>query len=151
MDRGDVPQKIRFHTQDKFPLKLMVWIAISPRGISEPYLCPRNMAMNGDIYRQNCIQDHLLPFLEEYHEDRNYFFFPDLASCHYAKATTNLMEAENIPYISKLTNPPNCPQLRPTEDFWGALKHKVYEDGFEVANFNQLKRRICLRLKEFDL
>jgi transposase len=151
MVRGDVPEKIRFRTLDKFPLKLMVWVAISPRGISEPFFCPRNMAVNGDIYRQDCIQDHLLPFLQDFHQDGDYYFFPDLASSHYAKATTDLLDEENVPYIPKLANPPNCPQLRPIEDFWGALKHKVYENGFEAATFNQLKRRIRLKLKEFDL
>ena len=58
-------------------------------------------------------------------------FWPDLATAHYARATaTSLTEAE-VPTVTREMNPPNVPQLRPIEDFWGFLKQEVYtvEDG----------------------
>ena len=38
-----------------------------------------------------------------------------------------------IPYISRVKNPPNCPQLRPIEKFWAILEEKVYKDKWEAV------------------
>ena len=146
MDRGDVPDEVRLRTLDKFPMKLMAWVVISEKGIREPYFCPQNQSVNGEIYRKKCIQEHLVPFLDKHHADGNYYFWPDLASAHYAKDTIKVMELENIAFFPKACNPPNVPQLRPIEDFWASLKASVYENGWEAKSFRQLKQRICLKL-----
>ena len=38
---------------------------------------------------------------------------------------------ENVKFIPKDINPPNVPQARPIENFWGCLAKKVYEGGWE--------------------
>ena len=150
MAKGDVPEEIRFCGQDKYPVKLMVWVAISEHGISEPFFCPRKVSVNGEIYRSDCIEERLVPFLNKFHADGMYYFWPDLASSHYAKATLDLFERENIAYIPKTANPPNCPQLRPIEDFWGCLKSAVYNDGWEARSLRQLRQRIRQKLRGFN-
>ena len=57
---------------------------------------------------------------------------------------------ENINFVAKNINPPNIPQARPIENFWGCLVQKVYEGGWEAATEEQLIRRINLKLREFD-
>ena len=47
-------------------------------------------------------------------------------------------------------NPPNVPQARPIENFWGCLVQKVYEGGWEAKTEQQLIRRIKSKMKEFD-
>ena len=37
---------------------------------------------------------------------------------------------ENINYVDKSLNPPNVPQARPIENFWGDLAQKVYNGGW---------------------
>ena len=78
------------------------------------------------MYREDCVKQCLVPFLEEHHADGDYFVRPDLASCHYANETQDLFNKLEIPFIPRGSNPPNSPQLRPIERFWGILKAKVY-------------------------
>ena len=92
----------------------------------------------------------LLPFIHEYHPDLNYIFWPDLASSHYSAATVGWM-SQNVNYVEKQLNPPNVPQARPIENFWGWLTQKVYEGGWEATSEEQLVRRIESKIKEFDL
>ncbi len=129
MAAGDMPLEVTLRPTEKFPQKLLVWIAISPNGISEPFFCQSKQAMNGEIYQKHCIKDHLVPFLNENHADGSYYFWPDLASAHYAKKTVDLFEEKNIAYIPKSSNPPNCPQFCPIEDFWAHFAFKVYGGG----------------------
>ena len=58
---------------------------------------------------------------------------------------------ENVNYVTKDINPPNVPQARPIENFWGCLSEKVYEGGWQASTEQQLINRIKLKLKEFDL
>ncbi len=65
----------------------MVLVTISDRGISEPYFCHQKMSVSGDIYHEECIKKHLVPFFDSYHAGGMYYFWPDLATSHYAKCT----------------------------------------------------------------
>jgi len=52
--------------------------------------------------------------------------------------------------VPKDINPPNIPQARPIENFWGDLQHKVFEDGWEAKTERQFLLRIKIKIKEFD-
>ena len=67
--------------------------------------------MNGNVYRKKCILRRLVQFLQQYHADGDYVFWPDLVSSHYAKATVALFRDQNIHFVPKEDNPPNVPQL----------------------------------------
>ena len=56
----------------------------------------------------------------------------------------------NVNFVPKEINPPNVPQTRPIENFWGCLTQKVYEGGWEANMEQQLIRRIESKMKEFD-
>ena len=140
---------VKYKRVEKFDPKIMVWAAISSLGISHFAVFENNTYMDTNLYK-NIIATHLLTFIEDYHSDGNYIFWPDLASCHYSKATIEKYKALGINYVSKEQNPPNCPQLRPIEKFWAHLKHKVYLNGFEAKNVDQLNLRILHCLKQFD-
>ena len=89
--------------------------------------------MNGNVYRNECIMRSLVPLLQQYHEDGDYVFWPDLASSHYAKNTVALLRDRNINFVRTQDNPPNVPQLRPIEKFRGILY---------ITVVGQLKRSI---------
>ena len=38
---GDVPDEVRYRTKAKYPEKLLVWIKITEKGISEPFFIPK--------------------------------------------------------------------------------------------------------------
>ena len=150
-DKSTCPDSVRFAGKKKFPKKVLVWIAISDRGMSKPLFRPsKSVAINSSIYIDECLNKRLLPFIHEYHKDLDYVFWPDLASAHYSMESTTWMN-ENVNYVTKDINPPNVPQARPIENFWGCLSEKVYEGGWQASTEQQLINRIKLKLKEFDL
>ena len=49
--------------------------------------------------------------------------FSDLAGFHYSKQTVAWMD-ENVNVVPKYISPPNVPQARPIENFWGVFGTK---------------------------
>jgi hypothetical protein len=148
---GSTENSRKFRYQTKFQDKLICWIAISGRGIAKPYFCPSREAVNAEIYQNKCILQRLVPFINSHHQDSNYLFWSDLASCHYARSTMRILGELNIHVVPKDMNPPNCPQLRPIEDFWAILKQFVYANGWEASTHAQLQRRIKFCLGKVDI
>ena len=144
---GDVPDDVRFRPVGKFPRKLLVWVAISPRGVSSPVICPSRTNVGGDFYRRECLQKKLFPFLREQYPHGGFIFWPDLAAAHYAKQTVTLLEEAGVPFVARDENPPCVPQLRPIEDFWGIVKQEVYKGGWRATSEVQLKNRIQRALR----
>ena len=58
---------------------------------------------------------------------------------------------ENLHFVDKESNPPNVPQARPIENFWGCLAQKVYEGGWQAKTQNKFICRIQSQLKKIDL
>ncbi|XP_065668056.1 uncharacterized protein LOC136088292 [Hydra vulgaris] len=110
-------ESVRFIGKEKFPKKLLMWIAISDRGMFEP------------LFRTSK---------------------PDLASSHYSKGSLNWMD-QYVYYVDKESNPPNVPQARPIENFWGHLAQKVYEGDWQASTEQVLIDCIKLKLQEIDL
>ncbi|XP_065662657.1 uncharacterized protein LOC136085293 [Hydra vulgaris] len=101
------PESVRFIGKEKFPKKLLMWIAISDRGMSEPlFRTSKAVAINSSIYINECLEKRLLLFIHKYHGDFNYLFWPDLASSHYSKDSLNWMDQYEY-YVDKESNPPN--------------------------------------------
>jgi len=148
---GDVPDNIRLKFREKFTVKVLVWATVSRRGISNLYIRKwKSVASNSDIYISECLTKRLLPYLNEKYPAGHFIFWPDLASCHYAKASLKCLEDNKIPFVKKDSNPPCAPQIRPIEKFWAHLKEKVYEKGWTADSEDQLIRRIKTKAKQFN-
>ena len=80
-----------------------MWITISERGVSELFFLVKKASLNGATYREECIEGRLLPFLEKYHSDREFFSGQTLlySICR---------------FCTRDSNPPNPPQILPI--FW---------------------------------
>ena len=46
-----VPQEVKFRPKAKYPLKVMVWVAMSPKGLSQAYVVKSGQAVNSDTYQ----------------------------------------------------------------------------------------------------
>lgn len=152
-DRSLTSSAVKYRPVAKFEPKLLMWLAFSEEGVSKPYFIPSGLAVNQKIYLEECIKKRLVPFINLHHADGQYLFWPDLASSHYAKTVLDFFEAQNINFVEKSENPPNVPECRPIENFWGILKGKVYANNWQAKNLAHLKVRIqiCLRNIDFDL
>jgi hypothetical protein len=71
----------------------------------------------------------MVKFIEKHHKNDETIFWPDQASCHYAKKTLKWLEQKNIRKVPKADSPPNVPQARRIENFWDLLARAVYAKG----------------------
>lgn len=150
-DLKKTPDKVRYSAKAKFEPKVLVWAAISAKGISQLYIQDsKAMAVNADVYINKCLVK-LEKFIKDRHSEDDILFWPDLASCHYAKKTLEWLNTKNIPFVPKYANPPNVPKARPIEDFWGLLCQKVYEHGWEAKSTEELKKKIKSSVKKIDM
>ncbi|CAF1461599.1 unnamed protein product [Rotaria magnacalcarata] len=77
--KEDVPDNVKFKSKEKYPKKVLVWLALSAKGISTPYIgSTKGPAITADIYVNKCLSK-LRSFIEEYHAGDEYIFWPDLA------------------------------------------------------------------------
>jgi hypothetical protein len=144
----ETPEEVKYRFVSKFPSKVMVWLAISSKGISKAFIVKSKNAINAEIYIKECLNKRLIKFIEKHHSDGKYIFWPDLASSHYANATQAEYARLNIKVVPKTSNPPNVPQVRPIENFWAILKGRVYKNGWTAKNIEELVRKIMLELKK---
>jgi transposase len=150
-DKRHTPTDVKFKSKQKFAPKILVWLALASKGISAPYIgTTKGPAINSDTYIEKCLPK-LLKFINKHHQDDKYIFWPDLATSHYAKTTTEWLNEHKIPFVPKGINPPNVPKARPIEDFWSILANKVYNGGWAAMNEKQLVNRIKTQLKKMDL
>jgi transposase len=139
---NETPDNVKYKYKEKYEEKVLVYVAISPRGISKPVFFKSGLAINANVYRDECLKKSLVPFLRKHHRDNRFVFWPDLASAHYAKTVQVYLQGEKVTFVPKSLNPANVPKVRPIEDFWAVLKQKVYENGWSAKTIKQLIARI---------
>jgi len=142
---------VKVKRKAKFEQKLLVWVALSPKGLSRHYIVPSGQAINEEIYINKCLRTRLVSFIETYHKNDEIIFWPDLASSHYSNKVQEFLRSKNIDFVPKSRNIANVPELRPIEDFWSLLKREVYEKCWKAENLGQLKSRIEYCIKKLDL
>ncbi|CAH1101146.1 unnamed protein product [Psylliodes chrysocephalus] len=143
----NAPDNVKFKGKHKFEKKILAWRAISNNGVSQAYVGRvRSEAINADIYIGRCLTK-LRNFIDTHHRNDQIIFWPDLASPHYARRTTDWLAANGINFVPKVDKPSNVPQARPVEDCWSIVSRKVYVGGWEA----QLRRRIDQKIREVDI
>lgn len=135
--RGNVAKQFRTKKKTKFPKKFLVWQAICSCGERSRAFVTSG-SINSEIYMQECLQKRLLPFMSQHKVST--FFWPDLASCHYSKATMKWYDDNNIVLVPKDSNPPNCPELRPIERYWALVKKILKLTNKEVKTIPTFKK-----------
>lgn len=141
---------VKFSRKKKFESKVLVWIAIGPKGLSRPLIRKSGFAINQHTYLCECIRRRLIPYIRASYRQGEYVFWPDQASSHYAGSVKTALTAENIDFVQQADNPSNVPEIRVIEDFWACLKALVYKNGWKAENCNQLITRIKYCLKKVD-
>ena len=100
--KSKCPDSVRFAGKENHPNKLMVWGAISSRGISKTLFRPlKSEAAHSNIYVNEFLEKRLLSFIREHHPDSNYIFWPNLAGCHYSKQTVAWIDKKDYSFFKK--------------------------------------------------
>ncbi|CAM4848641.1 unnamed protein product [Rotaria magnacalcarata] len=117
--------------------------------VYDVYIHRGKQAVLQTTYLKECINKGLFPFIEKYHHNGNYLFWPDLASAHYSNLVKERLHEKNVPLVARQDNPPNVPQARSIETVWALLERKarsietvwallerkVYENNWEAKTF----------------
>lgn len=120
-DLNTTPESVKYNLCEKYPPKLLVWLAISPKGVTKPHFLTSGLAVNADTYL-GILKSKLEPLIKRCYKDGGFVFWPDLASSHYASKVLDYLKNKNIPIVLRSINPANLPKVRPIEDFWANLK-----------------------------
>ena len=148
---SDASPEVKFRRAQKFEPKILVWIAVSENGVSQPFFAKQKQAINRETYFLNCIKARLMPFIHKHHIKEKVLFWPDLATSYYSHKVMDYLDDNEVQMVHKQWNPQNCPQSRPIETLWTILSDMVYDGGWEAKTIDQLKRRINKKLKEIDM
>ena len=127
-DPATAPPKVNFQCKTKFEAKVMIWMGMSSKGTSDIYVHKSIQAVYQETYLKECINKRLLAFIAKYHSNGNYLFWSDLAKAHYSNIVQQCLTEKNIPFVSRVDNPPNVPQVRQIEIVWTVLERKIYEN-----------------------
>ena len=107
-DTNLTAENVKYSKKAKYEKKIMIWIAISPMGVSQPYYVPSGMAINKETYLKKCIQERLMPFYKKYHQHTKTVFWPDLASSHYATVVQNYFREQKSILCQNVTIQQQC-------------------------------------------
>ena len=150
-DKEHASDKVKYKIKEKYLKKVLVWLALSSKGISILFIgTAKGRAITANICINKCL-NKLRSFIEQHHTDDEFRFWPDLASSHYANKTTQWLLQQKIKFVAKQVNPANVRKARLVEDFWSIFADKVYERSWEVKTEFQLKRKIYQKIKQIDM
>ena len=114
-----ITQKTKQNIQTMFILvlilkKILVWKALYNRAMPKSYFrLYKLVAVNKDIYINECLQSKLLPFIHKHHGDFNYLF---QIQPEYIILMRSWHRWRKM-YTEKASTPQNAPQARPNENF----------------------------------
>lgn len=113
----------------------MVWAAFSSFG--KIGLAFTSSKMDSNEY-QGVLQQYLLPFIKKFRR-HPLIFQQDNAPIHKSASTTNWLRSKKI----NLMEWPACsPDCNPIENVWSILVRRIYANGKQYNNTNELKTAI---------
>ena len=145
--RNVAPKEIKTRPQRKFCPKLMVWLAISMKGRSEPYIAPHKQNIDQKVYLKECLEKRLIPFLKTAYPKGDAIFWPDKARVHYARTVQIFLRKQKIKCVEYNLNPTKVPQARPIETYWAELDRRLSLYRESQKDLQILKRRIRETIK----
>lgn len=132
---------------EKMKKGIMVWIAISSKGISKPYFIDQGAKINAKYYISKVLRPFFSKYAKKWYPDNIFTFHHDSAPSHTAKSTQKWLKDNNITYIKPSEWPPFSPDAAPLDFFfWGYLKSKVYKN--ETSSIDALKKAIYKEVKK---
>ena len=73
-DKRTTAPQVKFKRIQKFEPKILVWIAISEKGISKPFFSKQKQAVSQTTYLNRCIIARLISFIKSHHDKEKVLF-----------------------------------------------------------------------------
>ena len=118
--------------------EMLVWQAICTCGLRSSSFITTG-SVNTEIYIKEGLQNRLLPFLRKHKV--SIFFWPDLTTCHYSKKAIEWYKTNNVIFVPKEANHPNCPELSPIERYWALVKKHLKATKGSAKNENDFGKK----------
>lgn len=149
-DDQTTPASVKCVGVEKFPLKLGLWYAVSDCGISEWFIWRQGLAINAQIYKSQCLQRRLIPFIENNGVKGCSVFWPDKASAHYATTVLHYLNYKQVRCVPKSANPTNVPQCRPIEKMHAEIKRRVFLNQYRPKSADDFQARLEQVMQDFQ-
>lgn len=146
-NRQEAPENCKLKKRSKFPKKFLIWQAICSCGLKSRAFITVG-TINQEVYQTQCLQKRLLPFLRQHQTQP--LFWPDLATAHYSKNVQEWYRKNNVIVVPKECNPPNCPELRPIEQYWSIIKGILKKKGRKVSTVQEFRSKWVWATQKVD-
>lgn len=127
-------------SKQSHPKGVMVWAALSSRGVLKPIFVEPGAKINA-VYYINKILKPFIRDVKRFYPDGQYVFHQDSAPSHAAKKTLQYLKEQKVVFIPPEKWLPNSPDAAPCNFFlWGCLKNRVNKR--KVKTLSGLKKAI---------
>lgn len=127
--REEATEIAGYHTTEKWPLKVMVWVGITWNGPTEVVVLPKGQTFDSDFYVANVI-----PVIKRCGErlvGKGLILQQDGANPHTSRQSTEALQEEGIDFIPEKHWPPNSPDLNPVDYFfWNEVEERMPKRKF---------------------
>lgn len=135
-DPNLVPDTVKTKKTSKYASKYLVWQGICTCGLRTDFFVTIG-TINSEIYQKECLQKRVKPFVDAH--NGSVLFWPDLATAHYSRANVKWINDNEVMFVPKDLNPPNCPELRPIEKYWAIMKGHLLRSGSVARTIPQFR------------
>lgn len=148
LDGREVPVRIK---RQQGGGGVMIWAGIIKNELIGPFRVQDGVKMNSQAYC-NFLDEHLLPWLRRKPAAfrKQFVFMHDNAPSHASKFSTAWLQSQNITGEHIMQWPPCSPDINCIENFWAALKRRVYANGRQYQSKNALWIALQKAAKEFS-
>ncbi|VDL78127.1 unnamed protein product [Nippostrongylus brasiliensis] len=131
------------------PAKLMVCAFITSDGKAPLFFVDSGARINTEIYLEDILKKHLLPWLTSHFGEESYVFQQDGAPAHKAKLVQKWCRSNLTDFVAAKDWPPNSPDLIPLDySNWVVLEKKVCSTRH--SSLDSLKAALVKAWDELD-
>lgn len=137
----DLPDDRKYVKRFQKPSSVMVWGAISKRGLLPLKFVDPGVKINAEYYKTEILEEILLPALDEMYGEDYYVFTQDGAPAHTANIVQEWCKENFTDFLSKDEWPPSSPDCNPLDYFvWSYMLSEL--NTYKINNLTQLKAAI---------
>ena len=129
----------------------MIWAGIIDKELVGPSRVPDGVKMNSETYCQ-FLDQHLMPWLQKKRAPvkKGIILMQDNAPSHASKYSREWLGSKGFRFDKIMKWPACSPDINCIENFWSALKRRIYTSGKQYSSKDQLWKAIQIAARSFS-